>query len=222
MVQPPGFEDPTRPSHVCRLHRSLYELKQAPRAWFHGLSQFLLEHGFTASQTDPSLFIYLANGVTTYVLVYVDDILVTSTILAIFIWVLIQYRRDNSRRLVQSSNSISLGYSFLRRLAGVPTKFNYKELEVATNNFQSLIGEGASASVYKGKLDDGMLVAVKRLTSEQHGEKEFRAEVAAIASVQHINLVRFLGYSYVVGGPHFLVYEFIHNGSLDVSLHTKG
>ncbi|KAJ4958437.1 hypothetical protein NE237_025548 [Protea cynaroides] len=150
-----------------------------------------------------------------------------AAILAIFIWVFVQYHRNNRGRLMES-NSVSngrelqLGFSFLRRVAGVPTKFRYKELEMATNNFQSMIGEGASASVYKGKLDDDTLVAVKRITAEQHGEKEFKAEVAAIASAQHINLVRLLGYCCVVGGPKFLVYEFIQNGSLDSWIFPHG
>ncbi|KAK8696904.1 hypothetical protein V6N13_113075 [Hibiscus sabdariffa] len=65
-------------------------------------------------------------------------------------------------------------------------------------------------------LGDGTSVAVKRIDGEEHGEKEFRSEVAAaIASVQHVNLVHLMGYCCLPGGPRFLVYEFIPNGSLD-------
>jgi hypothetical protein len=46
MAQPPGFVDPTFPSHVCRLHKSLYGLKQVPRAWYNRLSEFLIFIGF--------------------------------------------------------------------------------------------------------------------------------------------------------------------------------
>lgn len=106
-------------------------------------------------------------------------------------------------------------YSFLRKIAGVPTKFRYKELEEATDNFQALIGQGASASVFKGILSDGTAVAVKRIDSQDHGEKEFRSEVSAIASVQHVNLVRMLGYCIVPSGSRYLVYDFISNGSLN-------
>ncbi|KAI3694503.1 hypothetical protein L1987_77469 [Smallanthus sonchifolius] len=49
----------------------------APRAWFQRLSQALLQLGFTGSKTDPSLFIYSANGTLLYMLVYVDDIILT-------------------------------------------------------------------------------------------------------------------------------------------------
>jgi hypothetical protein len=77
LQQPPGFIDPQRPDHVCLLHKSLYGLKQAPRAWFHRLSGALTTLGFVGSKTDPSLFIYSAKGTLLYMLVYVDDIILT-------------------------------------------------------------------------------------------------------------------------------------------------
>lgn len=58
MYQPPGFEDPQRPNHVCRLTKALYGLKQAPRAWFDTISNFLIDFGFTCSKSDPSLFTF--------------------------------------------------------------------------------------------------------------------------------------------------------------------
>ncbi|KAG6662413.1 hypothetical protein CIPAW_03G240300 [Carya illinoinensis] len=118
-------------------------------------------------------------------------------------------------RLVSEGRELRIEYSFLRKVAGVPSKFRYRELEEATDNFQSLLGEGASATVYKGILNDGTAVAVKRINGEEHGEKEFRSEVSAIASVQHVNLVHLLGYCCNPVAPRFLVYEFIPNGSLD-------
>jgi histone deacetylase 1/2 len=57
MKQHPSFVDYSLPSHVCRLHKSLYGLKQASRAWYHHLSVFLLTIGFHASKFDTSLFI---------------------------------------------------------------------------------------------------------------------------------------------------------------------
>ncbi|KAG7586548.1 Zinc finger CCHC-type [Arabidopsis thaliana x Arabidopsis arenosa] len=77
MSQPPGFVDKDRPSYVCRLHKPIYGLKQAPRAWYMALKQFLLSSGFTNSMADTSLFILSSGSTITYVLVYVDDILVT-------------------------------------------------------------------------------------------------------------------------------------------------
>lgn len=79
MAQPPGFEDPSKPAHVCRLSKAIYGLKQSPRAWFHALSSALLAQGFKASCYDPSLFILASNGATLIVLIYVDDIIVTGS-----------------------------------------------------------------------------------------------------------------------------------------------
>jgi hypothetical protein len=79
MRQPPGFEDPQAPHHVCRLDKSLYGLKQAPRAWYSRLSSKLYNLGFISSKADTSLFLYHKSGVTIYMLIYVDDIIVTSS-----------------------------------------------------------------------------------------------------------------------------------------------
>ncbi|KAJ3701404.1 hypothetical protein LUZ61_005109 [Rhynchospora tenuis] len=77
MQQPPGFVDPHYPQHVCKLKKALYGLKQAPRAWFHKLKRFLLDHSFTCAQSDHSLFIFQTNDIIIYLLVYVDDIVIT-------------------------------------------------------------------------------------------------------------------------------------------------
>jgi hypothetical protein len=78
MSQPPGFSHPTLPHHVCKLHKSLYGLKQAPRAWFSRLSAKLCELGFLRSKADSSLFILQNTSLTMFVLVYVDDIIITA------------------------------------------------------------------------------------------------------------------------------------------------
>jgi histone deacetylase 1/2 len=79
MRQPPGFEDASKPHYVCKLDKALYGLKQAPRAWYARLSTKLCDLGFKASKSDTSLFIYSKNGVTIFMLIYVDDIIVTSS-----------------------------------------------------------------------------------------------------------------------------------------------
>jgi hypothetical protein len=77
MKQPPGFVDSALPSHVCRLHKSLYGLKQAPRAWYTRLNDFLLSIGFRSSKVDTLFFIFSVGADICYLLVYVDDILLT-------------------------------------------------------------------------------------------------------------------------------------------------
>jgi hypothetical protein len=76
MEQSQGFPDKAHPNFVCKLHKAIYGLKQAPRVWFHRLSTFLLEIGFTASLVDSSLFLYLHGDIKLFMLIYVDDIIV--------------------------------------------------------------------------------------------------------------------------------------------------
>ena len=64
---------------VYKLHKAIFGLKQASRAWFTWLSNFLLELGFKGSLVDTSLFIYIHGTIQIYMLVYVDDILVIGT-----------------------------------------------------------------------------------------------------------------------------------------------
>ncbi|KAK9062643.1 hypothetical protein SSX86_019831 [Deinandra increscens subsp. villosa] len=77
LKQPQGFVDSTKPDYVCKLHKSLYGLKQAPRVWFTRFSSAMHRLGFTGSKTDPSLFIYHRQATVLYLLVYVDDIILT-------------------------------------------------------------------------------------------------------------------------------------------------
>ncbi|KAL3830766.1 hypothetical protein ACJIZ3_019568 [Penstemon smallii] len=79
MSQPPGFVHPDYPNYVCKLNRALYGLKQAPRAWYARLSSRLIELGFLSSKSDASLFIYRNGAVVIYLLVYVDDIVLTGS-----------------------------------------------------------------------------------------------------------------------------------------------
>lgn len=74
MRPPPGFTAPD--GKVCRLRKSLYGLRQAPRNWFAKLASALVKFGFKQSYADYSLFSYIQQGVTLHVLVYVDDLII--------------------------------------------------------------------------------------------------------------------------------------------------
>uniref|UniRef100_A0A2N9FT89 Reverse transcriptase Ty1/copia-type domain-containing protein n=1 Tax=Fagus sylvatica TaxID=28930 RepID=A0A2N9FT89_FAGSY len=78
MTQPKGYIDPQHPNHVCKLLKSIYGLKQAPRAWFESFTSQLLHLGFLASTTYSSLFIYKNDKIIAYLLLYVDDIVLTN------------------------------------------------------------------------------------------------------------------------------------------------
>ncbi|GJR27508.1 ribonuclease H-like domain-containing protein [Tanacetum coccineum] len=79
MYQPPGFWDPQRPNHVCLLQKSLYGLKHAPRAWFQLFARYATRVGFTHSRCESSLFIYRQGSDIAYLLIYVDDIILTAS-----------------------------------------------------------------------------------------------------------------------------------------------
>jgi hypothetical protein len=94
MRQPPGFEDKPRPHFVCKLNKAIYGLRQAPRAWYSRLSTKLLDLGFRTSNSDTSLFIYSKKVVTIFMLIYVDDIIVTGSSQEAITALLYYFRQD--------------------------------------------------------------------------------------------------------------------------------
>lgn len=76
MAQSLGFSLSQFPSHVCRLNKTIYGLRQSPHAWYSILSCRLTHLGFTISSADPYLFLHTSRTVTTFILVYIDDLLV--------------------------------------------------------------------------------------------------------------------------------------------------
>ncbi|XP_039031751.1 probable LRR receptor-like serine/threonine-protein kinase At4g30520 isoform X3 [Hibiscus syriacus] len=95
--------------------------------------------------------------------------------------------------------------------------FTFRELQLATNNFNSknLLGSGGFGNVYKGKLGDSTLVAVKRLKdlTGSFGESQFRTELEMISLAVHRNLLRLIGYC-ATSNERLLVYPYMSNGSV--------
>ncbi|KAK9072095.1 hypothetical protein SSX86_008527 [Deinandra increscens subsp. villosa] len=79
MAQPPGFVDPSFPNHVCKLNKAIYGLKQASRAWYDELKSFLVSLGFKPTISDSSLFTLTTGSHLIFILVYVDDIIITGS-----------------------------------------------------------------------------------------------------------------------------------------------
>ena len=76
LEQPLGFETHDRESHVCRLKKSLYSLKQAPRTWYNRIENFLSSLGFTKGKADSNLYYKVEDGNLVMILLYVDDLFV--------------------------------------------------------------------------------------------------------------------------------------------------
>jgi hypothetical protein len=75
MEQPYGFKFSNNPDLVCNLKKSLYGLKEAPRAWYHRLDTYLKDKGFKRGTTDNNLYIKIEDNDFLIVLFYVDDII---------------------------------------------------------------------------------------------------------------------------------------------------
>lgn len=119
---------------------------------------------------------------------------------------------DDSDR---TNDEISLGN--LRR-------FQFKELQIATNNFSSknILGKGGFGNVYKGSLHDGTAVAVKRLKDGNAvgGERQFQTEIEMISLAVHRNLLRLYGFC-MTSTEKLLVYPYMANGSVASRLKAK-
>lgn len=74
MRQVPGYEDPSRPTHVCKLNKALYGLRQAPRQWFAKLKEALESMSFTQSRSDLSIFFKRNGSSCFFIVVFVDDL----------------------------------------------------------------------------------------------------------------------------------------------------
>ncbi|KAI4352352.1 hypothetical protein L6164_006615 [Bauhinia variegata] len=100
-------------------------------------------------------------------------------------------------------------------------KYSYKDIQKATQNFTTVLGEGSFGVVYKATMPSGEVVAVKVLApNSKQGEKEFQTEVLLLGRLHHRNLVNLVGFC-VDKGQRILVYEFMSNGSLEKLLYDE-
>ncbi|TQD76549.1 hypothetical protein C1H46_037921 [Malus baccata] len=105
-------------------------------------------------------------------------------------------------------------------MSGIP-EYSYKDLQKATYNFTTLIGQGAFGPVYKAQMSTGETVAVKVLaTDSTQGEKEFQTEVKLLGRLHHRNLVNLIGYC-AEKGQHMLIYVYMSKGSLASHLYSE-
>ncbi|EEF30563.1 probable LRR receptor-like serine/threonine-protein kinase At1g06840 isoform X2 [Ricinus communis] len=125
------------------------------------------------------------------------------------------YERNLSRKRLSSKISMKIdGVKF----------FTFKEMTLATNNFNSStqVGRGGYGKVYRGILADNTVVAIKRAEEDSlQGQKEFLTEIRLLSRLHHRNLVSLVGYC-DEEEEQMLVYEFMANGTLRDWLSAKG
>ncbi|KAL8249153.1 hypothetical protein R6Q59_006021 [Mikania micrantha] len=143
------------------------------------------------------------------------------------------WRRRNKRKRYYGSSYRSRNISSYTSSMSDPEKngayhgvqiFKYRELEKATNYFDSKneLGDGGFGTVYKGKLNDGRVVAVKRLYENNYRRVEqFMNEVGILAHLRHRNLVSLYGCTTHHSRELLLVYEYIPNGTVADHLHGE-
>lgn len=101
------------------------------------------------------------------------------------------------------------------------TSYSYKEIKKMTDSFKEKLGEGGYGRVYKGRLQDGRLVAVKVLGKSNSESQDFINEVASIGRIHHVNIINLFGFC-LEGSKQALVYEYMPNGSLGDMLSKRG
>ncbi|KAK9706608.1 hypothetical protein RND81_07G138600 [Saponaria officinalis] len=142
----------------------------------------------------------------------------TATLVAIVL-VYFYCRRKAEQERKRTLLDILDGTQNLDKFEDLPL-FKFGKLVVATNNFQECnkLGQGGFGAVYKGTLENGLEVAIKRLSgTSRQGVEEFMNEVLVISRLQHRNLVKLLGCC-VERQERLLVYEYMPNKSLDAFL----
>ncbi|XP_061368179.1 rust resistance kinase Lr10-like [Gastrolobium bilobum] len=111
--------------------------------------------------------------------------------------------------------------TFLKQHGHLSAKrYSYLDVKKMTNSFKNKLGQGGFGTVYKGRLHNGSLVAVKVLSKLQGDGEEFINEVASISMTSHINIVSLLGFC-LEGTKRVLIYEYMPHGSLEKFIYEE-
>ncbi|KAF6145901.1 hypothetical protein GIB67_028896 [Kingdonia uniflora] len=140
------------------------------------------------------------------------------------VFLLIIFLSIYRRRKTSSNNSVSFWKSskqaqkvedFLSKCGFLaPKRYTYFDIKKMTNSFEDKLGQGGFGGVFKGKLPDGRLVAVKLMRESKGDGEDFINEVASISRTSHVNVVSLLGFCFD-DSKRALIYEFMPNGSLE-------
>ncbi|XP_059304637.1 rust resistance kinase Lr10-like [Lycium ferocissimum] len=125
-------------------------------------------------------------------------------ILAVYKIVKLKLKKEDQKRIERFLEE----YKALR-----PTRYSYADIKKITQQFKYKLGQGGYGKVYKGKLSNEILVAVKVLNNLKGDGEDFINEVSSIGRIHHVNVVRLVGYC-ADGYRRALVYEYLSNDTL--------
>ncbi|KAJ9566112.1 hypothetical protein OSB04_002078 [Centaurea solstitialis] len=153
----------------------------------------------------------------TTIIVIVVVVIVSLLVLVVVLFALFMRRKRKLKGLQQENFLVHEDKDIDEITTAESLQHSFSVIRAATNDFSenNKLGQGGFGLVYKGKLQNGQEIAVKRLSKDSgQGELEFKNEVLLLARLQHRNLVRLLGFS-LEGSERLLMYEFVQNASLD-------
>ncbi|KAI9185261.1 hypothetical protein LWI28_005700 [Acer negundo] len=160
-----------------------------------------------------------------YSLVFIILPIIIAAVIILLLGLVIYFRWVRKLKLkVQESrrqvNNIASAAGDFNANAPNLASYSFAYIEAAANRFsiENKLGEGGYGPVYKAVFPDGQEVAVKKLSkTSTQGYEEFKNEVMLTAMLQHVNLVRLLGFC-IEREEHMLIYEYMTNRSLDYYL----
>ncbi|CAL4977676.1 unnamed protein product [Urochloa decumbens] len=151
------------------------------------------------------------------------SVVIAATLLIPCIFVLIWHRKGQKLHFLQwkktSSTERNIEALILSHGSLGPKRYKYSEATKITSSLNSKLGEGGYGVVFKGRLEDGRLVAVKFLHDSKGEGEEFVNEVMSIGRTSHVNIVSLFGFC-LEGSKRALIYEFMPNGSLDKYIYS--
>ena len=169
------------------------------------------EYGDNGSQLD---FFFIFKNKETRILKLVS--LCGGAILGFFLLVLVVialycvYSSDK----IEKGNQLKIEKFLEDYRALKPSRYSYADIKKITNQFKDKLGQGGYGTVYKGKLSNEILVAVKILNNSTGNGEEFINEVGTMGRIHHVNVVRLVGFC-ADGLRRALIYEFLPNESLE-------
>ncbi|XP_048551225.1 LEAF RUST 10 DISEASE-RESISTANCE LOCUS RECEPTOR-LIKE PROTEIN KINASE-like 2.5 [Triticum urartu] len=147
-----------------------------------------------------------------------------ATFLFACLYVLIWHRNRKGLRffLCKTSSKTEKNYEAMIVSYGslAPKRYMYSEVMKITSSRNNQLGKGGYGVVFKGKLHDGRLVAVKFLHDCKGNGDEFVNEVMSIGRTSHVNVVSLFGFC-LEGSKRALIYEYMPNGSLDKYIYSE-